>query len=131
MDFKVKHIYWLYCHLKYTNCFILNTHKFMGNRQIMKKFWKVTSSDKIDVFSYREAKFKRALRLQFWLILQKTFAAFSQRKLKVAQIWSTHQSKALIFYLAWKNVELNFENFVENRQPKFHILKFRVCVNTH
>ena len=24
-----------------------------------------------------------------------------------------------------------FESFVGNRQTKFHILKFRVCVNTH
>ena len=24
-----------------------------------------------------------------------------------------------------------FENFVGNRQTKFHLLKFRMCVNTH
>ena len=29
-----------------------------------------------------------------------------------------------------KNLSQIFENFVENRQTKFHILKFRVCV-TH
>ena len=67
----------------------------------------------------------------FWLILQKTFAVFSHQKLKVAQIWSTHQSKALIFYFGIKKiVSWIFENFVENRQTKFHILKFRVCKHT-
>ena len=50
----------------------------------------------------RDAKFKRALGVHFWLILQKTFAAFSHWKLKVAQIWWTHQSKALIFYFGIK-----------------------------
>ena len=68
----------------------------------------------------------------FWLILQKTFAAFSHRKLKVVQIWSPHQSKALIFYFGIKKIlSWIFEHFFGNRQTKFHILKFRVCVNTH
>ena len=33
-------------------------------------------------------------------------------------------------FLFWhkKNLNCFFENFVENRQTKFHILKFRVCV---
>jgi hypothetical protein len=44
----------------------------------------------------------------FWLILQKTFSAFSHRKLKVVQIWSTHQSKALIFYYGIKNIWIGF-----------------------
>ena len=36
-----------------------------------------------ELSTYREAKFKRALRV---LILQNTFAAFAHQKLKVAQI---------------------------------------------
>ena len=123
------------------------------------------------------------------------FAAFLHRSFEVIQIWLTHQSKGLIFYLSVKNffnrvtlilkkksafstssnygfpkvfciekipkffrlrrnkggavkrggaVDSNspdfgmkkvlspiFESFVGNRQTKFHILKFRVCVNTH
>ena len=39
----------------------------------------------------------------FHLFYKNIFAAFSHRKLKVAQIWSTHQSKALIFYSGIKN----------------------------
>ena len=67
----------------------------------------------------------------FWLILQKTFAAFSHRKLKVVQIWSIHQSKAVIFYFVIKkNLSWVFENFVGNRQTQFHILNFRVCKHT-
>ena len=66
------------------------------------------------------------------IILQTTFATFSHWKLKVVQIWSAHQSKALIFYFGIKKILSRiFENFVENRQTKFHILKFTVCVNTH
>ena len=80
----------------------------------------------------RQAKFKGRSGYTFWLILQKTFAAFSHRKIKVAQIWSTHQSKALIFYFGINKIlSWIFENFVKNRQTKFHVLKFRVCVNTH
>ena len=30
-----------------------------------------------------------------------------------------------------KILSWSFDNFVENRQTKFHILKFRVCLNTH
>ena len=45
------------------------------------------------------------VRVTFWLILQKHFTAFLHRKLKVAQIWSTHQSKALIFYFG---IQKNF-----------------------
>ena len=57
---------------------------------------------------------------------------FEHRKLKVAQIWSSHQSKALIFYFGIKKfLSWIFENFVEKRPTKFHILKFRVCVDTH
>ena len=44
----------------------------------------------------------------FGLILQKTFAVFSHQKLKVAQIWSTHQSKALIFYFGMKKFWVGF-----------------------
>ena len=47
-------------------------------------------------------------------------------------IWSTHQSKALIFYFGIKKIlSWIFENFVGNRQTKFHILKFSGGVNTH
>ena len=47
----------------------------------------------------------------------------------MAQISSTHQSKALIFFFSIKQIlSWIFENFVGNRQTKFHILKFRVCV---
>ena len=43
----------------------------------------------------------------------------------------THQSKSLIFYFGMKKFRSRvFEDFVENTQTKFHILKFRVCVNT-
>ena len=61
------------------------------------------------------------------------FAAFLHRNFEVIQIWLTHQSKGLIFYFGMKKVlsPQIFERFVGNRQTKFHILKFRVCVNTH
>ena len=81
----------------------------------------------------REAKFKRALRIHFLThFLKKTFVAISDWKSNVAQIWSTHQSKALIFYFDMKKILSRiFKNFVGNRQTKFHVLKFRVCVSTH
>ena len=44
--------------------------------------------------------------------------------------WNTN----FYMFFTWgrkKSLSLFFENFVENRQNKFHILKFRVCVNTH
>ena len=59
------------------------------------------------------------------------FAAFLHRSFEVIQIWLTHQSKALIFYFGMKKIlSPIFENFVGNRQTKFHILKFRVCKHT-
>ena len=59
------------------------------------------------------------------------FAAFLHRKVKVAQIWSAHQSKALIFYFGMRKIlSWNFENFVGNRQSGFHKFKFSVCLHT-
>ena len=45
------------------------------------------------------------------------FAAFLHRSFEVIQIWSTHKSKALIFYFGMKKVlSPIFERFVGNRQ---------------
>ena len=67
----------------------------------------------------------------FWLILQKTFAAFSHWKLKVAQIWSTHQSKALIFYFGMKKFGVGFLKILwETDKVHFTSLNL-VCVYTH
>ena len=84
--------------------------------------------------AFTDAKFTRALSsgYTFWLILQKMFDAFWHRKLKMAQTWSTHQSTALIFYFGMKKISSwIFDNFVENRQTKFHEFKFSVCVCLH
>ena len=69
----------------------------------------------------------------FWLILQKTFAAFwltPKVKSDTDMINPSIESSDFLFWhekiLSWV-----FEDFVKNRQTKFHILKFRVCVNTH
>ena len=60
------------------------------------------------------------------------FTAFLHKSFKIAYIWLTHQSKALIFYFDMKKIlSPIFENFLENRQSKFHVFKFNVCVNTH
>ena len=83
------------------------------------------------ILGYREEKFKRALRLQFWLILQKTFAAFSHRKLKMAQIWSTHQSKALIFYFGMKKFEVEFLKILWETDKVHFTSSNLVCVYTH
>ena len=67
----------------------------------------------------------------FWLILQKPFAAFSHRQLKVIQIWSTHQSKALTFYFDMKNFfNLIFENFWKTDKVNFTDSNL-MCVYTH
>ena len=80
---------------------------------------------------FREAKFKRALRYTFWLILQKTFAAFSHHKLKVAQIWSTHQSKALIFYFGMKKFGVRFLKILWETDKVHFTSSNLVCVYTH
>ena len=67
----------------------------------------------------------------FWLILQKTFAAFSHRKLKVAQIWSTHQSKALIFYFGMKKFGVGFLKILWETDKVHFTSSNLVCVYTH
>ena len=67
----------------------------------------------------------------FWLILQKTFAAFSHRKLKVAQIWSTHQSKALIFYFGIKKFGVGFLKILWETDKVHFTSSNLVCVYTH
>ena len=82
---------------------------------------------------FREAKFKRALRVYFLTHFTKKLLPLShtQKVKSGTDIWSTHQSKALLFYFGIKKfLSLSFENFVENRQTQFHILKFRVCKHT-
>ena len=65
----------------------------------------------------------------FWFILQKNFAAFSHRKLKVEQIWPTHQSKALIFYFDIKKFWIEFLKILWD---KAHFTSSNlVCVYTH
>ena len=62
---------------------------------------------------------------------KKSFAAFLQWHPEAIHIWLTHQSKALIFYFDMRKKLISyFENFVGNRQTKFHEFKLRVCVNT-
>ena len=82
---------------------------------------------------FREAKFKRALRLHFLTHFTKTFCRFLTLKVKSGtDIIDPSISKALILYFGITNVLSRiFENSVKNRQTKFHILKFRMCVNTH
>ena len=84
------------------------------------------------IFQNREVKFKRALRLQFWLNLQNLFCCFLTSKLWSDPYMINPSIKSFDF-LFWHEKILNliFEDFVGNRQTKFHILKFRVCVNTH
>ena len=67
----------------------------------------------------------------FWLILQKTFAAFSHRKLKVAQIWSTHQSKALIFFFGMKKFGVGFLKILWETDKVHFTSSNLVCVYTH
>ena len=67
----------------------------------------------------------------FWLILQKTLAAFSRRKLKVSQIWSTHQSKALIFYFGIKIVGVGFLKILWETDKLNFTSSNLVCICTH
>ena len=67
----------------------------------------------------------------FWLILQKTFAAFSHRKLKVAQIWSTHQSKAMIFYFSMKKFWVGFLKILWETDKVHFTSSNLMCVYTH
>ena len=77
-------------------------------------------------------KFKRALRLQFWLNLQKfIFAAFLHRSFEVIQIWLTHQSKTLIFFFGMKSFfNLIFGNLWKTGKVNFTSSNL-VCVFTH
>ena len=81
---------------------------------------------------FREAKFKRALRVHFLTHFTKNFFRFITPKVKSGtdMINPSIESSDFLF---WHKKILSWilENFVENRQTKFHILKFRVCVNTH
>ena len=81
---------------------------------------------------FREAKFKRALRVHFLTHFTKNFCRFLTPKVKSGtdMINPSIESSDFLFWHE-KMLSWIFENFVENRQTKFHILKFRVCVNTH
>ena len=80
---------------------------------------------------YREVKFKRALRLQFWLILQNLFCRFLTSK-----IWSDpdmiNPSLESSDFLFWyeKLFASDFWKLVENRESAFHEFKFDVCLHT-
>ena len=80
---------------------------------------------------YREAKYKRALREHFLTHFIKTFAAFSHRKLKVTQIWSTHQSKVLIFYFGMKKFGVRFLKILWETDKVHFTCSNLVCVYTH
>ena len=149
-DFTCSNLVCVYTHSKFQNMkfnFPVSHKNFKNSTQIFFHTKIENQSFRLMCWSYmcdlhrflenesksREGKFKTALRLHFLThFTKKSFAAFSHRKVKVAQIWYTHQSKAMIFYFGMKKIlRPIFENFVGNRQIKFHILKFRVCVNTH
>ena len=113
-----------------------NWMSFTWKTQKLVRKWK-------NLFSIINSFYHRIMNLERWnskgrsgysfdSIYKIYFAAFLHRSFEVIQIWLTHQSKALIFYFGMKKVlSPIFESFVGNRQTKFHILKFRVCVNTH
>ena len=103
---------------------LYRTHSFPRkylDLDVRKNFFDVCQKRCIDDHFFMSFSFEKIERRNskgrsgytFCLILQKTFA---HRKLKVAQIWSAHQSKAVIFYFVIKKfLSWIFENFVENK----------------
>ena len=77
-------------------------------------------------------KFKRVLRVHFLTHFTKNVCRFLTPKVKSGTDMINPINRKLWFsILAWKKfLSWVFENFVENRQTKFHILKFRVCKHT-
>ena len=78
-------------------------------------------------------KFKKALRLQFWLILQNLFCWFLTSKIwsDSDMISSSIESSNFLFWHVKNFLSMSFENYVEKRQAKFHVFKFSVCVCKH
>ena len=78
-----------------------------------------------------ESKIKRALRVHFLTHFTKNFYRFLTPKVKSGtdMISPSIESSGFLFWHEKIGSHI-FEDFAENRQNKFHILKFRVCVNT-
>ena len=81
---------------------------------------------------FRDAKFKRALRVHFLTHFTKNFRRLLTPKVKsdTDMINPSIESSDFLFWheKIWSRV---FENFVGNRQSTFHEFKFSVCVYTH
>ena len=83
-------------------------------------------------FAYREVKFKRTLRLQFWLIFQNLFCRWHTSKL-----WSdpdminpSIESSDFLFWRVKKFFRLIFENLWKTEKVNFTISNL-MCVYTH
>ena len=114
-------------------------HKFQNMKFSLSVFDKILKIpiqnvffSSISISLFREAKFKRALRVHFLTPFTKNFCRFLTPKVKSStdMINPSIESSDFLFWHE-KIFSWIFENFVENRQTKFHILKFMVCVNTH
>ena len=80
---------------------------------------------------FREAKFKRALRVHFLTHFTKNFCRFLTPKVKSGtdMINPLIENSDFLFWhkKIWSRI---FENFVGNRQSTFHGFKFSVCLHT-
>ena len=81
---------------------------------------------------FRERKFKRALRLRFWMLFFKFILPLFHSKLSKIFRYDLPINRKLWFsILAWKNFWVHFfGNFVGNRQTEFQKFKFIVCLHT-
>ena len=80
----------------------------------------------VDIWKYLANKFHFLTHFA-----KKNFATFSQRKLKMAQIWSTHQSKALIFSFGMKKFGVGFLKILWETYKAHFTSSNLVCIYTH
>ena len=84
-----------------------------------------------NIVVFREAKFKRALRVHFLTHFTKNFCRFLTPKVISGTDMINPSIESSDFLFGHENIWSQiFENFVVNRQSTFHEFKFSVCLHT-